>query len=258
MLTSTRARIRSRCVGWGARLLFRRPFRIETDIPLISFTFDDFPRSALTTGGEILKKYNVRATYYAAFGLMGTVEPVGEIFNAEDLHTLVGHGHELGCHTFAHLNPATTSPGRFEESILQNRECLHRLLPGREFRTFSYPLCFPQPQVKKRAGRYFDCCRSGGQTLNYGTVDLNHLAAYFLEQSRDRPGAIRALIQKTKDARGWLILGTHDISSTASPYGCTPEFFEDVVKSAVRSGAKILPVAEALQILKRETMPVQN
>jgi hypothetical protein len=36
-------------------------------------------------------------------------------------------------------------------------------------------------------------------------------------------------------------------------YGCTPEFFEDIVRSARSSGARILPVAEALEALRAPT-----
>ena len=50
------------------------------DRPLISFSFDDFPRSALFTGGALLEQYGVAGTYYASLGLMGKTSPTGEIF----------------------------------------------------------------------------------------------------------------------------------------------------------------------------------
>ena len=48
--------------------------------PLISFTFDDFPRSALTVGGEILERHGARGTYYASLGVMGKYEAAGLMF----------------------------------------------------------------------------------------------------------------------------------------------------------------------------------
>jgi hypothetical protein len=50
--------------------------------------------------------------------------------------------------------------------------------------------------------------------------------------------------------RGWLILATHDVSDAPTAYGCTPEFFEAALKYAVDSGAKILPVSEALTTVR--------
>ena len=55
----------------AARALYTRPLAIAGRGPIISFTFDDFPRSALYTGGAILERFGLNGTYYAAFGLMG-------------------------------------------------------------------------------------------------------------------------------------------------------------------------------------------
>lgn len=234
----------------GVRLLYRRPFRIIPGAPIISFSFDDFPRSALLVGGRILNEYRLAGTYYAALGLMGANRPVGAMFNRDDVDKVFSGGHELGCHTFDHPNPASTSPDEFEASILRNREALQAIVPEEEFETFSYPTCFPKPGNKQRTGQYFACCRSGGQTFNSGVVDLNHLAAYFLEQSKMNLAVAAGLIDDNARARGWLILATHDVCDRPSPYGCTPEFFECVVRYAVESGARILPVAGALRSLQ--------
>jgi len=165
--------------------------------------------------------------------------------------TLLSEGHELGCHTFEHNNSSTTRPEIYAASLIKNREALSALIPGARFRTFSYPFCLPAPRIKKGAGEFFECCRSGGQTFITGTADLNHLAAFFLEQSRERPQAVRDVIDQNRRAGGWLILATHDISDKPSRFGCTPEFFREVVQYATRSGAQTLPVAEALDVLKR-------
>src|SRR2546422_3297564 len=71
------ARVQGRYRRSVARFLFRRPFEINSKIPFVSFTFDDFPRSALLTGGAILKHFGLTGTYYASFGLMGKQAPTG-------------------------------------------------------------------------------------------------------------------------------------------------------------------------------------
>jgi peptidoglycan/xylan/chitin deacetylase (PgdA/CDA1 family) len=110
-------------------LVFRRPFFIRTDRPLISFTFDDFPRSALLTGGAILNRYGRAGTYYASLGLVGKQTPSGQIFFPDDLQTLLEQGHELGCHTFSHCDSWETATKTFEDSIVENRAALNRLFP---------------------------------------------------------------------------------------------------------------------------------
>src|ERR1017187_4482802 len=233
-----------------ARALFKRLLVIMSQQPLISFTFDDFPRSALFAGGAILERFGFAGTYYTSLGLMGQETPSGQMFVRDDLRLLFEQGHELGCHTFAHCDSWETDPQAFQKSIIQNGEELGKLLPGVEFKNFSYPISLPRPLTKAKTAGHFLSCRGGGQTLNAGKVDLNQLSAYFLEKSRHDIQAVKALIDRNRDVRGWLIFATHDISDSPSPFGCTPHFFEQVVQYAVSSGAHILPVMQALEVLE--------
>jgi peptidoglycan/xylan/chitin deacetylase (PgdA/CDA1 family) len=243
-------RVQGRYIRSTARFFFRRPVAIKSDIPLISFTFDDFPRSSLRTGGAMLRHFGLAGTYYASFGLMGKQAPTGTMFIPEDLNALLEQGHELGCHTFGHCHSWATKPHAFEDSIIKNRLALRELYPGASFSTFSYPISPPRAQTKQKTARHFACCRGGGQTFNAGTADLNYLAAYFLEQSRDNPQAVKNLIDQNRRARGWLIFATHDICKVPTPWGCTPDFFEDIVQYALDSEARILPVTQVLEALR--------
>ena len=224
----------------------RRSIRLANQTPLISFTFDDFPRSALHSGGGILQEFGLAATYYASLGLMNTDGPVGRIFSEEDLGEVVARGHELGCHTFDHCHAWKTHPRAFEDSILRNQEVLSRLLPGANFSTLSYPRDIPRPQNKRLAGKYFLCSRGCSQTLNSGVTDLNLLKTFFLERRRN-DASVKALIDRNCRTGGWLIFATHDVAKNPSRFGCKPAFFKEIVHYAAASGATILPVAAALE-----------
>lgn len=222
---------------------------MRNDVPIISFTFDDFPRTAYHIGGTILRSHGVRGTYYAALSLAGTLEPVGEIFSPDDLETLVADGHELGCHTFAHCHSWNTAPAAFEQSIVDNARRLSEWVPEASFTTLAYPLSGPRPTTKRRAANHFSCCRAGGQSFNAAVVDRGLLAAYFLEQAR-HADAVKRIIDQNSAARGWLIFATHDVCETPSPWGCTPGFLESIVRYASRSGAVVLPVDEAWHVVR--------
>lgn len=224
----------------------RRVVRMRNAEPLVSFTFDDFPRSALVRGGTILEANGARGTFFASLGLMGGVGPLGEMFSRDDLGELVEHSHELGCHTFDHFHAWDTAATEFEASILRNREALQKYLPGTSFKTFSYPISCPQPATKRRIAKYFDCCRGGGHTFNVGSIDLNFVKSCFLERVAGDFGLVSACINANSRARGWLILTTHDISENPSRFGCTPGFFERAVEQAKRSGASIVTISEGL------------
>jgi peptidoglycan/xylan/chitin deacetylase (PgdA/CDA1 family) len=236
-----------------ARRLFQRSLEMRNEVPLISFTFDDFPRSALQVGGAILKSFGAAGTYYASLGLMGQQAPTGTMFLEEDLREVVMQGHELGCHTYHHCHSWNTPPRTFEESIVRNQEALQRLLPQAAFETFSYPITCPRPSNKRRTGRRFACSRGGGQTCNVATADLNHLAAYFLEKDAGNSGPARRLIDWNQRNRGWLIFATHDVCDAPTPYGCKPAFFEEVVAYAVASGSEVMPVIKALAVAQAGT-----
>jgi hypothetical protein len=186
----------------------------------------------------------------------------------EDLRKILNDGHELGCHTFAHCHAWETKPDHFEQSIIENGRALDTLLPGTIFKTLSYPMACPRPQTKRRAAKYFVCCRGGGQAFNFGRnaknggrthafnvgpSDANSLQTCFLEKNRDNPGALKKLIDDNYKACGWLIFATHDVCPNPSSYGCMPGFFEDIVNYAVSSGSRVLPVAKAWETIRGTT-----
>ena len=256
------ARARQRLTIEAARTLAKRQLVVNTRVPLVSFTFDDFPRSAFLEAGSILSRHGARGTYYASLGLMGKQSPMGTMFEAGDLKELLDLGHELGCHTFGHCHSLNTPPSIYGRAIVENQKALSELLPGTKLQTFAYPYSAPAVAVKRVASRHFLCCRggglragryfprAGGQTFNSGVTDLNLLCAFFLEQSRENPEAVKRLIDQNAQARGWLVFATHDVCERPSRFGCTPDFFEQVVQWSLESGARLLPVVEALEELK--------
>jgi hypothetical protein len=81
-------------------------------------------------------------------------------------------------------------------------------------------------------------------------IDLNLLKAYFLDwRNRGDLGAVRRLIEQNAMSSGWLIFATHDVAVSPSPYGCEPQYFEEVVRLSLRSGARVLPMMRVCQEL---------
>jgi peptidoglycan/xylan/chitin deacetylase (PgdA/CDA1 family) len=234
----------------AGRLSFQRRISLNLSSPVISFSFDDFPQSALHVGGAILKDRGLTGTYYVSLGLLGTEAPAGRLCTVEDLAIAMREGHELGCHTYSHCDSWNTDSGVFERTLVQNREALTTIIPGASFRTFSYPINSPRPSVKRVSARHFAGCRGGGQVSNLRVADLNQLSAYFLEKARGDRRPIRDIIEQNSRAKGWLIFATHDVCSRPSPYGCDVEFFREVVEESIRSGSRILPVADALDVIR--------
>lgn len=243
------SKVRNRLCRDAARLLACQKVRLALERPIISFTFDDFPKSALHVGGGILRHHGFAGTYYASFGLMGQTTATGEIFTADDLSELIRQGHELGCHTFDHCHAWNTPPGEFEASIQRNQRAALELVPEVALQSFSYPISGPRPAAKRRTARHYPCARGGGQAVNHGVADVRLLKAFFLEQARGDWPAVQGVIDACVRQTGWLIFATHDICDHPTRFGCTPESFSKAVRYADASGVRVLPVGAAFQIV---------
>jgi hypothetical protein len=81
-------------------------------------------------------------------------------------------------------------------------------------------------------------------------VDLNYLSAYFLEKDRHKPEKIKEVIDANRKTNGWLIFATHDVCERPTRYGCVPSLFEEIVRYSVDSGAQILPVYRAYELIR--------
>lgn len=229
-----------------AQNFHRKVTRIAPQAPIVSFTFDDAPKSAFEAGRDILKPMGARPTYFMSLGLLGKHTEVGEIASADDLTRAVDDGFELGCHTFDHLDAWLTSPRAFLASVERNERALEDILPDYRFQTFSYPKSGATLAVKQALAKRFLCCRGSVRATNEAAADLNLLNAIFIDRRTGLDAdAVKAAIDHNAERRGWLIFAMHDIAQSPSLYGCTQVFLERIARYAHDQGAAFLPVAEA-------------
>jgi peptidoglycan/xylan/chitin deacetylase (PgdA/CDA1 family) len=213
--------------------------------PIISFTFDDFPTSAIRAGGRILREFGVRGTYYAALGLMAKTTVMGKMFDQADLDAAAAAGHELACHTFDHPLCCDLTSAELMANCQANRTKAREILGGRAMRNFSFPEGVVTWSAKAALISCYETCRTIEPGINIDPVDMAFLRANAVYSSLGLSQPM-ALIEKNRLENGWLILYTHDVRDRPSPYGCRPSEFRALVRLAVDSGAEILPVAEAV------------
>src|SRR5271166_4623320 len=116
--------------GKIGRFVYARPMRVAWPGGVVSFTFDDFPKSALTVGAGILERYGARGTYYAAMGLAGSDGMLGPMFDHNDILAAHRAGHELACHTYSHLDCRGAAKSRIRNEIERNAAEFSALLSG--------------------------------------------------------------------------------------------------------------------------------
>ncbi|MFM8251362.1 MAG: polysaccharide deacetylase family protein [Planctomycetota bacterium] len=246
-------RIRGALASLRERVIRAYCGRLVTPDPsrrVVSFTFDDFPRSALEVGGKLLEQYAARGTYYASLSFLDAeVLPGIPGFSRDHLHQLLQNGHELGCHTARHQRAEKFSVKQFRESLAENSAWMQADFPDVPVTSFSYPFGSAPPMVRKLAGRSFRCCRGIDPGVNSQTIDLNHLFALQLYEGVTAPVTVKRHLAELMRSGGWLIFYTHDVSEQPSPYGCTPKYLENILQWVVEEKVEILPVREALDSL---------
>jgi peptidoglycan/xylan/chitin deacetylase (PgdA/CDA1 family) len=234
------------------RSRYRRPVASNGAGPFVSFTFDDFPRTAYTAGGAILGSLGIRGTYYVAMGLMGTSNALGEQFRLEDLRNVLQDGHELGSHTFSHSSSRKVSLSAFREDVRKGYQTLREIVNSQAVENFAFPYGEATLAAKRAVGVEMMSCRGNFHGVNASDVDLNLLNANPLYGDVDKLDEVEQLIRENARQRGWLIFYTHDVQRTPSPYGCTPEFLQAVCRLA-HQHSKALPVGDVVRSLQGRT-----
>lgn len=239
---SLKGKLRRRVV----RLQHRRPLAKAPGRPMVSFSFDDAPLTAVVAGAEILEARGAKGTYYVSAGLAGKDAPMGVCATADDYRRLAERGHEIACHTFSHLDCGRASGAAAEDDAARNRDKLAAW--GVEVRNFAYPYGDVAAGPKAALGQDYATLRA----LHHGVVeagtDLNQTPAVGIEGPEGEATARRWLAEaKAKNA--WLILYTHDVSDSPSAWGCTPGALARLVDEAQAQGFEIATVDEAARSL---------
>src|SRR4051794_8410823 len=223
------------------------PFRMRNETPMVSFTFDDVPKSAATAGAAILEAHGVHGTFYVIGSQVGASSPLWEMVDGEDIVALHRQGHEIACHTFSHKRACDIDAGTLSAEVERNQHYLQSLDSSIRIENFAYPFGYGSFVRKRQLKTLFKSCRSIVPGVNSGSVDLQFLRAMPLIDRRiDRDGIERAFDQ-AQTANGWLIFYTHDVADEPSPYGCSPALLDVALEAASRRKIPVLNMAEALR-----------
>jgi peptidoglycan/xylan/chitin deacetylase (PgdA/CDA1 family) len=131
---SLKAKVKRRLVPFQAR----RILKPKLDRPIVSFSFDDCPKSVIENALKPLEQENWRSTIYIAMGLCGTTNHLGLHMSASDVKALHENGHEIADHTFNHIDTSQHSTATVLADIEKNQESLKAMgLP--KSKTFAYP-----------------------------------------------------------------------------------------------------------------------
>ncbi len=226
----------------ATRLLHSRHNARNILRPMISFSFDDVTRSALSIGAKLLEQRGLRGSYYVASGLIGQTGHMGDYATDTQIAAAAKAGHDIGCHTYSHLDCGQASGANIGEDIERNRLALARLGVSTPS-TFAYPYGDVSASGKREAGRRFALSRA----LHHGIVrrgtDLNQAPAVGVEGD-DGEEIARRWMQRAHAERGWLILFTHGLETKPNEFSASIDGFTRLIDGAIASGFDVVTVAE--------------
>ncbi|HEX4742754.1 MAG TPA: polysaccharide deacetylase family protein [Caulobacteraceae bacterium] len=253
MAAALQIRLRNLARRVSASAVSTRTVRMVNPRPIASFSFDDFPKSAVSQGAAILEKGGLRGTYYLSARFQGLTEDGVDYYDRDDLKRLFDYGHEIGCHTASHVHaPDLTGIGLVKE-LETNAAFVREALGDARMTTFAFPFGDIDLRTKLFMQDRFAACRTTAPGLNRDVADLGGLRAVSLYSGSTDAGRIRALARETARPRAWLIFYTHDVSDSPTPYGCTPELLQAAVDAVVEAGFEVLPVRNALGLIRFRT-----
>jgi peptidoglycan/xylan/chitin deacetylase (PgdA/CDA1 family) len=235
---SLKGKLRRRLV----RLAQRRPATGALTRPMVSFSFDDAPATAAATGAALLETRGLLGTYYISAGLAGTDGPMGRFADRAEIQRLALAGHEIGCHTYSHLDLGQADSAATAADVQRNQTALEQWNLPRS-RSFAYPYGdVSAPAKRALSGRYASL-----RALHHGVVatgsDLNQTPAVGVEGPEGEATA-RRWMATAKARNAWLILYTHDVAESPSPWGCTPGALGRLIDEALGGGFDVVTVAE--------------
>ncbi|WP_336485620.1 polysaccharide deacetylase family protein [Methylobacterium nigriterrae] len=209
-----------------------------------SLTFDDVPDSAATVGAPLLERRGVAGTFYVAAEWCGRRDRHWRVAGRSEIRAVARAGHEIGCHTARHVNVQSLGLPELARECDRSRDLLIEIC-GQDPRHFCYPFGdLGLSQKRYLAGR-FATCRSIYESPNLGRIDPALLGAVGLFDAGYDRERLAVLVRRTVEARGWLILYTHDVAAEPTPIGASPRILDEALTLLADHGVPVLTMSDA-------------
>jgi len=225
------------------RLAHRRPAVRRPDKALVTFAFDDAPASATRRGAEILEARGLKGVYYLSAGLAGETGHMGLYATRDDMKRVAAAGHEIGCHTYSHLDCGQATGARIADDMELNAALLADWGVAEQLDTFAYPYGDVSFPAKAEAARRFVLSRGLHHGLIEPGVDLNQAPAVGIEGEHGEATA-RAWLGRAAERRAWLILYSHNVEAEASRFGASADAMIRLIAEALALGFEVVSASE--------------
>ena len=183
--------------------MFKKRAHLNAESKIVSFTFDDFPETAISNGSVILDKYHCKGTFYVSYNLLGGDSPSGKIAEMNDIIEILKNNHELACHTYTHLDCYNNSVDKIANDCKKNRN-IFKEQTGQILSSFAYPRGNITPSVKKEVTTYYETARTIERGINRDLIDLAALKSVPLYHNYGKDRCMKWL-NRLDEKGGWFV-----------------------------------------------------
>ena len=197
---------------------------------MLALTFDDGPDEVFTPQIlDILKKYNVRATFFV----------VGEkvAYNKEIIKREFDEGHEIGNHTYSHINVAKQSYDTIATEIGNTQDAI-KSVTGEEPRSFRPPY--------RAISR--DMCNIIKER------DMNIILWTYVDaKDWQNPGSSSIVRSIETGIQNGCIILLHDYNKIRNPKSQTIEALDVIIPDLIEKGYKFVTVSELVDHIDKNS-----
>lgn len=216
---------------------------------MISITFDDGFKNNFLEALPILKKYNMKATFYVSSGFIN----MPDFMTSADLLEIQNLGNEIGSHGDTHPNLVFSFGKKRKEEIFDSKKKLESF--GVKIDTFAYPYGWHNKKIRqhvKESG--YKGARAFRPYRNFNTNKTDIFALSTVAVTRNTNSEnIKDLIQNNP-CNTWTILTFHGITKNPRFWDCLPEKLEEILSCIDKSGLKTVTISEGIDIMYNQDM----
>ena len=232
---SLKGKLRRRLV----RLAHRRPAVRRPDKPMVTFGFDDTPASAVRRGAAVLEARGVRGAYHFCAGLAGEHGHMGQYATREDMLRAAEAGHEIGCHTYGHIDCGQAEGRMIADDLELNAALLSDWGVAQRLDTFAYPFGDVGFAAKAEAAQRFVLSRGLHHGLIEPGADLNQAPAIGVEGETGEALA-HVWLERARQRNAWVFLFTHGVEDRPTPFGASADALARLVDRALELGFEVV------------------
>ena len=211
---------------------------------MISITFDDGFKNNFLEALPILKKYNIKATFYVSSALVNT----SDFMTTSDLLEIQNLGNEIGSHGDTHTNLVFSLNKRCVKEIFISKKKLESL--GLKIDTFAYPYGWHNRKIRAlvtKAGYKGARAFKPYRNFNTNKTDIFALSTVAVVKNTN-PKNIEKLIENNPK-NTWTILTFHGVTKNPGYWASKPEILEGIVSFINKTGQKTVTISEGIDIM---------